>query len=168
MSDLSGQEQAQQVRWDILAMLSCELRNPLAPIRNAACLLRLRPDDQQTIEQAAGVAERQVAYLSEIAADPLESRTGGRVPTDPCTDEILDLLTHEIATAAANLRNALRGLRPSAGAPAILAAADAIDAQVLHLSRFVDDLLDTCRLERGKVELRQERLDLSVLVRTTA
>lgn len=39
-----------------------------------------------------------------------------------------------------------------------------IDRQVTHLVRLVDDLLDVSRITRGKIELRQERVDLAAIV----
>ena len=73
---------------EFLAMLSHELRNPLAPILNAAILLRLYSNRsrQQGIEnpilqQSASVIERQIGQLTRIVDDLLEvSRiTTGRI-----------------------------------------------------------------------------------------
>lgn len=43
-------------------------------------------------------------------------------------------------------------------------ARQVLERQVTHMVRIVDDLLDVSRITQGKVELRRERLDLSVLV----
>ncbi len=51
---------------DFLAMLSHELRNPLAPIRNSLVILkRTMPDNDQTA-RARAVIDRQVGYMSRI------------------------------------------------------------------------------------------------------
>ena len=66
---------------EFLAMLSHELRNPLAPIANAVQLLRLQKAAEGTIEeQARSIIERQVSQLSHLVDDLLEvSRiTSGR------------------------------------------------------------------------------------------
>ncbi len=66
---------------EFLAMLSHELRNPLAPIANAVQLLRLRKDEDQIQEHARSVIERQVTQLTRLVDDLMEvSRiTTGRV-----------------------------------------------------------------------------------------
>ena len=66
---------------EFLAMLSHELRNPLAPIRNAVQLLRLQRDGTEIQKEAHGMIERQVAQLARLVDDLLEvSRvTTGRV-----------------------------------------------------------------------------------------
>ena len=57
---------------EFLAMLSHELRNPLAPISNALLLLRLQKNEDPIQQQARGVIERQVAQLKHLIDDLLE------------------------------------------------------------------------------------------------
>ena len=66
---------------EFLAMLSHELRNPLAPISNAVQLLRLQRDEDPTQHQARTIIERQVGQLTRLVDDLLEvSRiTTGRI-----------------------------------------------------------------------------------------
>ena len=66
---------------EFLAMLSHELRNPLAPIANALQLLRLQPNEDPLQQQARTIIERQVGQLNHLVDDLLEvSRiTTGRV-----------------------------------------------------------------------------------------
>ena len=66
---------------EFLAMLSHELRNPLAPIRNAVQLLRLQRDGTEIQKEAHGIIERQVSQLTRLVDDLLEvSRiTTGRI-----------------------------------------------------------------------------------------
>jgi PAS domain S-box-containing protein len=81
------QEQAKQLadahrrKDEFLAMLSHELRNPLAPIVNALHVLRLQDGQDPLQEEARGVIERQVRHLSRLVNDLLEvSRiTTGRI-----------------------------------------------------------------------------------------
>jgi PAS domain S-box-containing protein len=56
---------------EFLAMLSHELRNPLAPISTAVQLLRLKNDDA-TRQQAMPLLERQVANLTRLVDDLLD------------------------------------------------------------------------------------------------
>ena len=66
---------------EFLAMLSHELRNPLAPITNALHLLRLQKNEGALQMQARTVIERQVGQLNRLVDELLEiSRiTTGRV-----------------------------------------------------------------------------------------
>ena len=66
---------------EFLAMLSHELRNPLAPIVNALHVLRLEDGENSLQKEARGVIERQVRHLSRLVNDLLEvSRiTTGRI-----------------------------------------------------------------------------------------
>jgi PAS domain S-box-containing protein len=66
---------------EFLAMLSHELRNPLAPILNAVQLLRLQKDGSAIQREAHGMIERQVSQLARLVDDLLEvSRiTTGRI-----------------------------------------------------------------------------------------
>jgi PAS domain S-box-containing protein len=57
---------------EFLAMLSHELRNPLAPIANAVQLLRLEGSETDVARQARSIIERQVAQLSRLVDDLLE------------------------------------------------------------------------------------------------
>ena len=66
---------------EFLAMLSHELRNPLAPIQNAVHILRLKPEDDPIQQQARTIIERQVGQMTALVNDLLEvSRiTTGRI-----------------------------------------------------------------------------------------
>ena len=66
---------------EFLAMLSHELRNPLAPILNAVQLLRLQKNENQLQQQARTIIERQVGQLTRLVDDLMEvSRiTTGRI-----------------------------------------------------------------------------------------
>lgn len=66
---------------EFLAMLSHELRNPLAPIVNAVQVLRLQPNEGPIQKQARAIIERQVTQLTRLVDDLMEvSRiTTGRV-----------------------------------------------------------------------------------------
>jgi PAS domain S-box-containing protein len=66
---------------EFLAMLSHELRNPLAPIANAVHILRLQKDEDPLQHQARTMIERQVAQLTRLVDDLMEVAriTTGRV-----------------------------------------------------------------------------------------
>jgi PAS domain S-box-containing protein len=66
---------------EFLAILSHELRNPLAPIVNALHLLGMQPDGGPHQERARSIIERQVSQLTRLVDDLMDaSRIGtGRV-----------------------------------------------------------------------------------------
>jgi PAS domain S-box-containing protein len=76
--DLSERRRTQQLEdagremSQFLAMLSHELRNPLAPIRNAVGLLAAREVKDPTIAWAREVIDRQSALLSRLVEDLLD------------------------------------------------------------------------------------------------
>lgn len=62
---------------EFIAVLAHELRNPLAPIRTAAQVLRLRGDDDMQLTWARGIIERQVQHMARLLDDLLDvSRIG--------------------------------------------------------------------------------------------
>src|SRR5215472_2744123 len=62
---------ADQKKDEFLALLAHELRNPLAPLRNAVELIRLQPADTQ-LGWAREVVGRQVGYLTRLVDDLLD------------------------------------------------------------------------------------------------
>ncbi|KXX66435.1 hypothetical protein AY586_00515 [Marichromatium gracile] len=84
--DVSGQQalqtslrrQAEQLaeadrrKDEFLSMLGHELRNPLAPVRNALDRLALGETDQTTLDWALGVIDRQTHHLERLVHDLLD------------------------------------------------------------------------------------------------
>jgi PAS domain S-box-containing protein len=65
-------EEADRRRNEFLAMLSHELRNPLAPIRNALGVMRMNGVSESTLEWAKTVVDRQVSHLTRLVDDLLD------------------------------------------------------------------------------------------------
>jgi signal transduction histidine kinase len=68
---LEALQEADRRKDEFLAMLAHELRNPLAPIRNAVEILR-RSDERETIARARELIGRQAAHLARLVDDLLE------------------------------------------------------------------------------------------------
>ena len=88
---------ADQRKNEFLALLSHELRNPLAPLLNAVELMRLEPRDPQA-SWAREVVERQVTYLTRLVDDLLDvSRiTRGQITLNREALELPALIEHAI------------------------------------------------------------------------
>ncbi len=76
-------------------------------------------------------------------------------------DEFLAMLGHELRNPLNAIRHAVQisGETPD-DAEACQWAAKVVDRQSQQLSRMVDDLLDVARINRGRIDLRVEALDL--------
>lgn len=64
--------QADRRKDEFLAMLAHELRNPLAPIRNAVHILGMPNLDESTAEQARDIMRRQVDHMVRLVDDLLD------------------------------------------------------------------------------------------------
>ena len=80
--------------------------------------------------------------------------------TDRRKDEFLATLSHELRNPLAPIRNAATILKSVDPADDKFQwCCDILDAQVEHMSRLLEDLLDVSRIARGSLLLRQEWLD---------
>jgi two-component system CheB/CheR fusion protein len=71
-----------------LALLSHELRNPLAPLRTALEILRLRPTEQEHVERSLKVMDRQLLHLTALVDQLMDA---ARVSSDKIVLEREDL-----------------------------------------------------------------------------
>ena len=65
-------KEADRHKDEFLAVLAHELRNPLAPIRNAAHVLRMVAHDEPRIATARDIIDRQVAHMTRLIDDLLD------------------------------------------------------------------------------------------------
>ena len=80
-------------------------------------------------------------------------------------DDFLAMLAHELRNPLAPVMNAARILRMLKSDNSIVnRAQEIIERQADHLTKLVDDLLDVSRIQKGKVRLRKERLELSAAI----
>lgn len=79
-------------------------------------------------------------------------------------DEFLALLGHELRNPLAPLTTAAELLARLPTAPGLDELRRMIERQLGHLTRLVDDLLDTSRITTGRIVLRKEAVDLRDVV----
>jgi signal transduction histidine kinase/DNA-binding response OmpR family regulator len=98
-------QEANRRKDEFLAMLSHELRNPLAPIRGAAEVMRKIAPGDPRISWARDVVERQVGHLAQLVDDLLDvSRiTQGKVTLQTEPLELAKVIFHSIETARPHL-----------------------------------------------------------------
>jgi PAS domain S-box-containing protein len=70
--DIHAAKEAERRRDEFLATLAHELRNPLAPIRNAVAILGRKGPHDPEVAWSQGVIERQVEQLSRLIDDLLD------------------------------------------------------------------------------------------------
>jgi len=91
---------ARQVQ-DFIAVLAHELRNPLAPIRNAAQLLKDTSAGEEAFEVARRAIDRQSAQLARIVDDLLDVAriTRGTFSVHPQRTDLRDIVQRAVETA---------------------------------------------------------------------
>jgi signal transduction histidine kinase/ActR/RegA family two-component response regulator len=99
-------ELADRQKDEFLAMLAHELRNPLAPLRNASELLGVIAQHEPRAQFSAGVIRRQVSQLSRLVDDLLDvSRiTQGRIDLQRNPLELGSIIAQALETVEPLLR----------------------------------------------------------------
>jgi PAS domain S-box-containing protein len=149
---------------EFLATLAHELRNPLAPLRNAVELLRRAEGRTDLHEQARGMMERQLGLMVRLIDDLLDvSRiTRGKLQ-----------LRKERVELAAVIRSAVEAARPAIEAQAhelTVTLPDEplrLDADPVRLAQVVLNLLTNAAKyteKGGRIGLSAERRDSEVVV----
>jgi signal transduction histidine kinase/ActR/RegA family two-component response regulator len=154
---------------EFLAMLAHELRNPLAPIRNAAQVMRLLAQDDANLRCAGEVVERQVQHMSRLVDDLLDVArfSSGKItlqkePTD---------LAAVVARAVETSRPAIEGRRHELSVT-LTPERLRVEADPVRLAQVLDNLLNNAAKytpEGGRIWLTagREGREAAVRVRDT-
>jgi PAS domain S-box-containing protein len=94
----------------------------------------------------------------------LRRRAEELADADRRKDEFLATLAHELRNPLAPIGNALEVLRAGARPEVQAEVVAMLGRQLRQMVRLVDDLLDVSRITRGKISLREERVDLAAVV----
>jgi two-component system CheB/CheR fusion protein len=91
----------------LLGTLAHELRNPLAPLRSAAQLIRMATPDKPRVASYVQIIERQIRFLDDLLKDLIEStRVGvGKAKLHYSTFELRTVIDAAIETCSAVLRD---------------------------------------------------------------
>jgi PAS domain S-box-containing protein len=169
VTDLTDQRrrealQAESQRKDeFLAMLAHELRNPIAPIRNAAEILRLRGPADPALQRARAVIDRQVTQLARLVDDLLDvSRIrGGKIRLEREPVDLASVISFAVETARPLIEQRNHQLKLELPAEPMVVEGDAA-----RLSQVIANLLNNAakftpgggfiwvELQRGQGEAR--------------
>ncbi len=104
--DMTGYREAERQKDLFLAVLAHELRNPLAPIRNAIAMLKLGGLSESQRERALEVAERQTVQMARLLDDLLDVArlSTGKVELKPERVELAVLARQAAESVDASIR----------------------------------------------------------------
>lgn len=152
---------------DVRAAIT-EVRETGRPFRRTEVALRMpeQGDEGERFFDLVGRALRSpageidlVAVFAQDVTELVRARKAAE-SSSRAKDDFLAMLGHELRNPLAPIRTALELLSPRDGSPLPLELR-VIRRQVEHLVDLVDDLLDVSRINRGKIELRREIVDLA-------
>ncbi len=131
--------EAERRKDEFLAILSHELRNPLAPLRNAVTILGMAGDDAVVRSQVQGILERQVNQMSRLVDELMDltriSRgliTPQKVPVD-----LNEVVTTALETARPLIEEGAHRLQVSLAQRPIIVQADPV-----RVAQIVANLLN--------------------------
>jgi PAS domain S-box-containing protein len=150
---------------EFLAMLAHELRNPLAPISNAARVLRVGAGDPDALRAASHMLERQVGQMARLVDDLLDmSRiTRGRIELRKERVELGPIVSQAVETVRmvyTSLHHDLTVTVPAEPVP--------LEADPARLAQIVGNLLNNAAKftdQGGRVSLTVEREGEQVAIR---
>jgi signal transduction histidine kinase/ActR/RegA family two-component response regulator len=147
LRDVTQRKSALRRRDEFLAMLSHELRNPLAAITSAASVLAAPDLDATSFAKARGVIERQCAQMTRLLADLLDVSRATRAKIElrkECVD-LLDVIIEAI--------DAVRGEAEAAGQTlSFVSTVDSIpvDGDAVRLHQVLVNLLSNASKFSGE------------------
>jgi signal transduction histidine kinase len=151
------EREADRRKDEFLATLAHELRNPLAPIRNAMSVLKLAYNDREAFEQTTAMMKRQLGHLVRLIDDLLDASRISQGKLE---------LRRERVELATIIRQAVETCRPIAECANLEVTVTLppqpvyLDADSVRLSQVVGNLLNNaCKFVRqgGRISLTAER-----------
>jgi signal transduction histidine kinase len=162
-------KEADRHKDEFLAMLAHELRNPLAPIRNAVHLMKMRTIDDPQVGLSRDIIERQLSHLTRLVDDLLDvSRiTRGKINLTRQRLEVGDLIDRAVETVEPAIQARRHRLSIE-----IMDRAHAVYGDPLRLTQAIANILGNAAkyTECGghiDVRCRRRNRDIEVVVRDT-
>jgi CheY-like chemotaxis protein/two-component sensor histidine kinase len=157
-------KEADRRKDEFLATLAHELRNPLAPIRNALEVIRIAGDDQQAVCQARGTMERQLEQMIRLVDDLLDVAriTRGTIELRKERVDVTTIVKNAVETSQPQFDQVGQRLRLNLPQEPIY-----VDADPIRMSQVFANLLNNAAKytePRGRIELTVQREDTNVVV----
>ena len=114
-------------------------------------------------ERRTADANIELRERERLAAQDAELQKRLAESANRAKDEFLAMLGHELRNPLSPILTALQ-LMKLRGSDGLERERTVIERQVNHLTRLVDDLLDVARIARGKVELKEELVEIAEVV----
>ena len=150
---------------DFLATLAHELRNPLAPLRNAVQILSLRGDDSAVVAQTNDLMDRQIQQMARLVDDLLEvSRIGqGKISLQKAPVDLADVVATAVETSRPLIESHRHRLTVSLPDRPVRVEADAA-----RLAQVLSNLLNNAAKyteDGGRIDLIVERTPKEAVLR---
>jgi PAS domain S-box-containing protein len=157
--------EADRLKDEFLAMLAHELRNPLAPVRNALHVMRQPGANGEMLQQVRDVAERQVQHMARLLDDLLDvSRISrGRIELRKEAVDVAAVLSRTVEAVRPLIEERRHELTLS-----LPAAALRVEADPTRLEQVLTNLLNNAAKYTdpgGHIELTAERTGDEVVIR---
>jgi signal transduction histidine kinase/ActR/RegA family two-component response regulator len=96
---------ADRHKTEFLAMLAHELRNPLAPIRNALSIVRMTDGNREALQSATEMIERQVGHMVRLVDDLLDINriSRGKIELRRAKVELASVIHHGVEACRPNI-----------------------------------------------------------------
>lgn len=158
-------KEVNQRKDEFLAMLAHELRNPLAPIRNAAQILRAHGKTHPQLDWARSVIERQARHLTRLVDDLLDvSRiVRGQIALERSVLDVCDVIEQALETSRPLIRE--RGHELDVQMPAVPIH---IEGDLTRLAQVVANLLINAAKytnEGGRIRVQGSLEDSNAVIR---
>jgi two-component system CheB/CheR fusion protein len=138
---------------EFLAILAHELRNPLAPLRNAAQILHRSPGDVAVTAKARELIDRQVHHMSRLVSDLLDAARAenGQIKLQRAPVDLRSCVEHVAEVLSPIFESKRQTLRVTLPAEAVW-----IDGDSTRLEQIFMNLLNNANKytpDRGEVEI---------------
>jgi PAS domain S-box-containing protein len=139
---------------EFLAILAHELRNPLAPLKNAVQILRHSPGDVMVVAKARDLIDRQVHHMSRLVSDLLEAARAqhGQIKLQRASLDLRSTIEHVVdlmRPAFEGRHQSLRMILPQAPVW--------VEGDMTRLEQVFTNLLSNANKytqERGHIEIK--------------
>jgi len=136
---IEQREQAVKLRDEFLAMLAHELRNPLAPMRNALYMMRMQDIQDPVVQKSTEILDRQVTHVVRMVDDLMDVARleRGKVVLKKNRTDLNRLVAAGVESCLPSVQS--RGHRVSVS---LGAAALPIEADTVRLEQIVCNLVN--------------------------